>query len=78
MRRRRSGRTVDGMFSPSFREDLLRAREQEMSRRLRHAPHTAELRRSDFVAKVAHRLSWTRSVARKPNLGSAPDAASNA
>jgi hypothetical protein len=78
MPRRRCGRTVEGMMNPSFREDLLRAGEQEMSRRLRHAPITAELRRSDLVAKVAHRLSWPRSVPRRPNLGTAPDAARNA
>jgi hypothetical protein len=65
------------MINPTFREDLLRLGEQDMARRLRHAPHTAELPRSDLVARVANRLSWTRSVARRGNLGSAADAVRN-
>jgi len=77
--------TVEEMLSPTIREELLRARQAEVARKLRHAHHTSDLPPS-VLASVAARLrdavfkrnGRARSVAARRNLGSTADAAENA
>ena len=77
--------TVEGMLNPIITQELLRAREEDLARKLRHAHHTAELPPT-VLASVATRVrdalfkrnARARSVATHRNLGSAADAAEKA
>jgi hypothetical protein len=68
------------MFNPMISEELLRGREAELARKLRHAHHTSELPPTVLESVAAgirnavfKRNARTRSVAGRRNLGSAAD-----
>jgi hypothetical protein len=73
------------MFDPTFRQELLQAREAELALKLRHAHHTAELPPtvlSATVRRVRNRLftrkSRPRSVEAPAKLGTAAEASKTA
>jgi hypothetical protein len=73
------------MVHPIITQELLKARQADVARRLRHAHHTSELPPTVF-ASAAMRLrdallkrnARARSVAARRNLGSAADAVEKA
>jgi hypothetical protein len=78
-----AARTVERMLNPLINEELLRGREAELARKLRHAHHTSDLPPTVLESVAARirnavfrRNARARSVAGRPNLGSAVDAGS--
>jgi hypothetical protein len=81
----RAARTVGSMVNPTIREELLRAAEADLARRMRHAHHTSELPPTVLACLTARvrnvqfkRRALERSVAGRRNLRSTADAADNA
>jgi hypothetical protein len=73
------------MFNPMIHQELLRAREADMARKLRHAPLTIELPPTVLASwgtRVRNAVfkpnARPRSVAAHRSLGTAADAADNA
>jgi hypothetical protein len=73
------------MVLPTITQELLRAREADLARELRHVTHTRDARRPVLSAALvrAHDLLFTRdsrrrSVAAPHKLGSAADAVDEA
>jgi hypothetical protein len=77
-------RTVGGMFNQMITVELIRAREADVARELRHAHHTTELPPT-VLASLAKRVlvavlkrnARESSVAPHRNLGSSADAVEN-
>ena len=81
---RRATPTVGGMH-PIITQELVRARQEDVARKLRHAHHTAELPPTVLASTAARvrnalfrRNARPRSVALPRKLGSAADAAEKA
>ena len=77
-------RTVGGMFNQMITVELIRAREADVARKLRHAHHTTELPPTVLASLAARvldavlkRNARENSVATHRNLGSAADAVEN-
>jgi hypothetical protein len=73
------------MVHPIITQELLRARQEELARKLRHAHHTTELPPTVFASALARlrdalpkRIARARSVAARRKLGSAADAVEKA
>jgi hypothetical protein len=81
----RAAPTVEGMVHPIITQELVRARQDDVARKLRHAHHTTELPPTVFASAAVRlrdallkRDTRARSVAAPRNLGSAADAVEKA